>query len=1082
MKTPSISIKILADTGGARSNLTSLTRQFQRARGEIESSMQGIDVFRALKKSVQELSEKYAAAQEKVKKLASELKNGGTTEMQGRFKKARESAAKLRKELADGEAALHDWRGELKKSGVSTRTLAAEQTRLKKSLAAVEKEYASLSRVASSRDFLGLKSHRAVRAEIFAAQRAYVELRKSGTLTTRELAQAKVALNRRIGQLKEQTNGWKSALSEARMELSEIAAAGVVFVKAYQLSVKFESAMANVRKTVGGTDGEIAALASELRRMSTEIPVGAERLAEIAATAGQLGIASQDITAFTGLVAKMSTAFDMTAEDAAESVGKIKNIFRLNMEEIEEFGDAVNRLGNTTSAKEREIVEVMTRIGGSAKQFGLAREQAAALSAAMVGLTKSPEIAATAINALLRKMQTAASGTKEFKEGLQAVGFSADQMARLVREDPQAAINILLDSFEKLDGMERANVLTNMFGAEHQDEIAALVTGLKNYKSALGQVADKTAVAGSMTEEFATKAGTSESRLVVLKNTAMDIWRSIGDGMKPLIDLAVEFGIALLQPVAALTRMVPHVTAAVTAFAAWKVAGKHLGKVLDILRMAFPGFAEAGTKALGRVDGAVQVVKGSMGGVLSKLTMLGLAFSTGWDIGTWLNRFDVVKKAGIAMTAGIHKGLLRLKQGWAWLTGGDVEAVKQQIASVDAIYAQMFADIDNKAKESAATRSAAEKEVTAVAKSQAALQQAGQKEMLDTMKKEYQGYVDTIQTAQEKITERTVSLTEKLREMRREEMSDKQAWQDRKQEADDYYAKAEAAREQGQKALEAGDQAMANLKFDEAEEAAGKAMSAYQSLHRDVTDGGQVIATSAANLKTATDGMQRAAEVANAANNAQIKAASEALDSLSKKADLSSLTEGMDAAKQTWFDNWQKMQAKAGKEIKAVEDGLIKLVDKDRTVWVNIKARQSGFSSFDTKGMKEEPLKKRSGGHLPGYGGGDRIHALLEAGEFVMRKEAVKKLGVNMLHRLNSLQLPAMPKFQLGGPVLPTLSLPSLPRFKDGGAVSASAPAPTQVIELRLNTARLTAVHDGGGHYGDVYDFIDQLKRAQVLA
>ena len=46
------------------------------------------------------------------------------------------------------------------------------------------------------------------------------------------------------------------------------------------------------------------------------------------------------------------------------------------------------------------------------------------------------------------------------------------------------------------------------------------------------------------------------------------------------------------------------------------------------------------------------------------------------------------------------------------------------------------------------------------------------------------------------------------------------------------------------------------------------------------------------------------------------------------------------------------------------------------------------------------------GGKLPGYGGGDRISALLEAGEFVIRKEAVAKFGAGFFDALNSLRLP----------------------------------------------------------------------------
>ena len=45
-------------------------------------------------------------------------------------------------------------------------------------------------------------------------------------------------------------------------------------------------------------------------------------------------------------------------------------------------------------------------------------------------------------------------------------------------------------------------------------------------------------------------------------------------------------------------------------------------------------------------------------------------------------------------------------------------------------------------------------------------------------------------------------------------------------------------------------------------------------------------------------------------------------------------------------------------------------------------------------------------GALGGYGGGDRIKALLEAGEFVVRKEAVRHYGKDLISALNSLSLP----------------------------------------------------------------------------
>ncbi len=57
-------------------------------------------------------------------------------------------------------------------------------------------------------------------------------------------------------------------------------------------------------------------------------------------------------------------------------------------------------------------------------------------------------------------------------------------------------------------------------------------------------------------------------------------------------------------------------------------------------------------------------------------------------------------------------------------------------------------------------------------------------------------------------------------------------------------------------------------------------------------------------------------------------------------------------------------------------------------------------------------LQLQNGGKLPGYGGGDRNLALLEDGEFVIRKEAVSHFGADLFSKLNNLKLP---KFATGG-------------------------------------------------------------------
>lgn len=56
-----------------------------------------------------------------------------------------------------------------------------------------------------------------------------------------------------------------------------------------------------------------------------------------------------------------------------------------------------------------------------------------------------------------------------------------------------------------------------------------------------------------------------------------------------------------------------------------------------------------------------------------------------------------------------------------------------------------------------------------------------------------------------------------------------------------------------------------------------------------------------------------------------------------------------------------------------------------------------------SEGVKMASGKKfRQGGFVDGFGGGDRVHAMLEQGEFVMNKESVQAIGVQNLQELNA--------------------------------------------------------------------------------
>jgi TP901 family phage tail tape measure protein len=570
-----------------------------------------------------------------------------------------------------------DWRDVLKELGKSPDEIKAFMQLARdaeRGLVAIEdldeetrqllETYQSLAEVAKGREVLNLIPHAKIEEEIRKARQAYDDLRESGMLTGVELAQAHLAMEERVNELSQETNGWADAIGNVAGQLAGFAAGAVGLVAASKKAIEFESAMADVRKVVDVSDDEFAKLSDSIKRLSTELPISADGLAAIAAQAGQLGIAGNDIEAFTLLAAKMGTAFNMLPEQAGEAIAELKNVFQIPIAEVELLGNAINTLGNNTAAKEKDIVDAMTRIGGTSRQFGLVAEEAAALSAAFIALGKPPEVAATGINALLSKLQTAEVGSKSFRDGLDALGISAGQLAADVRDKPQQALIEFLQTLERLDGKSRAEILTRMFGAEYQDDISLLVGSLGDYEKALGLVTDRQATSGALDREFQERMKTTQAQLERLSNAVEVIAINLGEVFLPAIAAAAEGLITAAAAVGEFIDKFPELSAA--AAVVGTIAAGAAG-----LRVAFSAMGVVAAKSAAAATAALRLLNTEMTAtalIANKMNVAFIAaaaFLAGWEIGTYLrDEFATVRVAGVAMAEGVTLAFENMRYGW----------------------------------------------------------------------------------------------------------------------------------------------------------------------------------------------------------------------------------------------------------------------------------------------------------------------------------------------------------------------------------------------------------------------------------
>ena len=361
----------------------------------------------------------------------------------------------------------------------------------------------------------------------------------------------------KLNGLKVKIEGIEAKREKFKSKLFDTVAIGATVAFPIKKAIEFESAMADVVKVANLSKDETLKFGNALQELSTKIPIAADGLASIAASGAQLGISKDKLIDFTKVVAKMSTAFDMSANEAGDSVAKLMNVYGLSLSEVTKLGDALNHLSDNTAAKAKDMIEVLSRIGGTAKMFGLSSKEASALSDAFLAMGKPPEVAATAINALLTKLNTADKQGKKFQDGLRALGLNSVKIKMAIKNDPQKAIMMVLESLKRLDKQAQMGVLTDMFGAEYSDDIALLVSGLENYKKALRLTANESDYLGSMQKEFENRSATTANKLQLLGNSLTKIGIALGSVVLPPLQVGAEYLAKFFNGIAKLNEEFP---------------------------------------------------------------------------------------------------------------------------------------------------------------------------------------------------------------------------------------------------------------------------------------------------------------------------------------------------------------------------------------------------------------------------------------------------------------------------------------------------------------------------------------------
>lgn len=307
-------------------------------------------------------------------------------------------------------------------------------------------------------------------------------------------------------------------------------------------AVEFESAFADVKKVVEATPAQFEVMSKSIRKMSTELPMASTEIAALFAAAGESGIATDELQSFAEMAARVGIAFDMTAADAGDSLAKLKTQFGLTVAETGDLADAVNHLSNNMASKSSEITTFLLKVGSLSEMAGFAKEEVAALGSAMIAAGAQPEVAATAMQNVAKKMTAGALAKKEQRDVAKMLGLDLPTLAKDMQKDAPGAVKRVLKAIGKQSKDKHISLLSGFFGDEAK-AFAPLIANAELMDKALDSVADKSKYTGSAFREFAARADTTANAFQILRNKVGYFFEDWGLSWLPTLKTGIaEFG------------------------------------------------------------------------------------------------------------------------------------------------------------------------------------------------------------------------------------------------------------------------------------------------------------------------------------------------------------------------------------------------------------------------------------------------------------------------------------------------------------------------------------------------------------
>jgi len=306
-----------------------------------------------------------------------------------------------------------------------------------------------------------------------------------------------------------------------------VLAIGAAFAgKAFNESVKFESALLDLQKVLAENEGNASDFTEQVDRLSLKFGESATEILNGASNIKQAGFSVVDAFKLQEDALTASVISELEVVEATDLLIRSLKGYKAEASDASRILDLFNEVSNKNATNVRQLAIGFSELSPIAGKLGLSFEETNALLTPIIETFGS---GAEAGNALKIALTSLIVPTGPAKDELKRLGVAVETSGGQLRKGRDIVFEVI-EALSKLDSTQQVATLSILAG---ERQAARLSESLGNLAGVNKVLSDQTTAAGSAQKEFNVRIAATEKQIDKAGEAFNILTRNIGDRFKP---------------------------------------------------------------------------------------------------------------------------------------------------------------------------------------------------------------------------------------------------------------------------------------------------------------------------------------------------------------------------------------------------------------------------------------------------------------------------------------------------------------------------------------------------------------------